>query len=301
MNRCLVPGVAALVLFAGCLPPAFADGCGKEDLGSGRPFVSRAQAAENSGNFKAAFDAIRHVPACAPDVDFKQLNAMRLRVARRLGGQEEKQGRYESAAHWFRDAESLEDADRAMDEWGKSASRDPDVFEKVFRYFDNGRPDDARLKELRRIAAHNANEELANEDKAFPVARDTTDLLNRARRWMRYVEGGEKKVLDRAAARGDARAKDESPATFQSALAYYRYARDTQRESRLRDRAVALAEAHERKGEPALAVQYYQIAGRHDKASTLQKQTRAQVQKDESTRKKNFATDQKALEKELGF
>jgi tetratricopeptide (TPR) repeat protein len=295
-------GALAFTLFAGFLLPAYGDGgCEKADLVSGRAFVNRALAAERNGNYLVAMAEIRRVPACAPDVNFEQLATLRLHVARRLGEQEEKGGRFKDAAAWFQEADRPVDVDRVMDEWGKSASHDPDVFEKVYRYFENGRPNPARLAELRRIAVRNADEELANEDKAFTRFRDTTDLLDKARHWLRYVEGGEMKVMERAVLRGDTLAKQESPGTFESALTYYRYAEDQQREALLRDRALGLAEAHERQGESALAIQYYEIGGRRDKADVLRKQTRTQMQKDERARKKKFATDQKALEKELGF
>ena len=296
-------GMLALALFAGFLSPAFGDGgCEKADLGSGRPFLNRAQAAEKHGDFEGAFKEIRRVPACAPDVDFKQLSAMRLRMARRAGEQAEKAGRYESAANWYREGESQQDQDRAMDKWGKSATRDLAVFEKVYRYFENGRQNAARVAELRRIAARNADEELANEDKAFPDAlHSTTDILDKAREWLRYTDVGEKKAYDRAAMRGDTLARDESPETFRRAFSYYRYANDSRRESALKDRASKLGEASERKGEPLVAAQYYDIAGNHDKSEALRKRTAAQMQKDETVRKKKFSADQKALEKELGL
>jgi hypothetical protein len=303
MKRFRYAGVLGFTLLAGFFAPAFGDGgCDQADLGSGRPFVNRAQAAEQRGDFEGAFKELHRVPACAPDVDFKQLSAVRLRVARRAGEQAEKAGRYESAASWFREAESPQDEDRAMDEWGKSATRDLSVFEKVYRYFEHGRPNATRVAELQRIAARNADDELAKEDKAFPTAlHTTTDMLSQARQWLRYTDVGEKKAYDRAVVRGDTLARDESPETFRRALDYYHYANNNQRETALKDRARKLGDANERKGESLVAAQYYDISGDRDKSESLRKRTAAQMQKDESARRKKFTSDQKALEKELGL
>jgi hypothetical protein len=290
--------VAVLAPVSVCLADG---GCEPHELGDGRPFVKRAEAAEKTGNFKGALQELKRMPACASNVNHTQISEWRERLCRRQGEVEEKQGRFESALGWYRDARSEEDIARTMDKWGKSAPRDDRVFHQVFDYFERGHPDAARLKEFRGIAARNADDLLAREDKAFPKMEESREWLQQARQWLRFTEGGEKKANDRAVLRGDTLAKDESPGTFQRALTYYDFARAEDRKTQLRERALKLAEMYEKKGEVVMAGHYYGIAGKNDKAQTLAKQHLVKEQKDEGSRKARFQQDQKALEKELGF
>lgn len=294
--------MALLIALSGSVSVCLADGgCDPHEMGDGRPFVKRAEAAEKAGNFQGALQELKRMPACASNVNHTQLSQWRDRLAQRQGEAEEKQGRFESAVHWYREARSESDIARAMDKWGKSAPRDDQVFRQVFDYFERANPDAARLKEFRGIAARNADDLLAREDKAFPKMEESHEWLQQARQWLHYTEGGEKKANDRAVLRGDTLAKDESPGTFQRALTYYDFARAEDRKTQLRQRALKLGEMHEQKGEVVMAGHYYGIAGKNDKAQALAKQHLAKERKDEGSRKAKFQQDQKALEKELGF
>jgi len=302
MNRIQRVFAVLLVVLAGSASVCRADGgCEASEMGDGRPFVARAEAAEKIGNFKGALDQLKRMPACASGVNHTQMYDWRKRLARRQGEAEEKQGHFEVASQWYREANSEDDIARVMDKWGKSVPRDRQVFERVFHYFDYSHRDAARLRDFRQIAVRNMDEELAQEDKTFSNAHESLEILQQARQWARYTEGGEKKVNDRYIQRGDALAKDEAPGTFERALRYYHGADAKEREARLRDRALKLADAYEKKGEPVMAAHYYSIAGKSEKSQALVKENLAKEKKDEGARKTKFQKDQKALEKELGF
>jgi hypothetical protein len=194
--------------------------------------------------------------------------------------------------------------DRAMLKFAHAAPQDLKVFKKAFAFFNGGRPggrSEAHLKEVRKIAAANGERELAGEDKTFSPVRDTQEELTRARDWLLYVDGGEKQVFERAVRRGDALARDDAAGPLERALAYYRFARHAAKEKALRDRAARLGEQHAAKGDSALAVRYFELAGQKGKAAQLAGDVKAQEKKAETRRRQAFDKDTKSLEKDLGL
>jgi hypothetical protein len=302
-----IPAIAfATAGLLGAIQIAQADGCRREEEFDARPIMKRAQDAEQAGRFKDAHAETRRIyqEPCATGVDDRQIKTFRTRVARKQAELDEKQGRFADAADWFGKTESYADVDRVMMKHAKSAPTDLRVFGGAFNYFDRGRQagrSEAHVAELKKMAAANGERELANEEKRFTPLRTTTDELEKARDWYRYVDGGEKKVLDRAVKRGDTLAKDDAVGPLERALAYYRYAHDAAKEKQVKDRAAKLGDTHAGKGEHALAVRYYELAGQNEKARQLGARAEAQQQKSETQRKQQFDKDQKALEKELGL
>ncbi len=281
------------------------DVCEEREKFDGRPYVQRAQTAEQAGRFKEAHaEASKAMSVCARQIDAAQVQAMTRRLAGKIGEQEERAGRPEEAARWYLQAERVPDADRAMLKHAQAASQNPAAFHKAWSYFDRGRPGGrsaSHIEELRKIAAANGERELAAEGKHFTPLRDTLDELGRARDWLRYVDRGEERVNARAVARGDALARDDAPGPLERALPYYRFAGDAAREKALRERAGRLGDAAAAKGDAAAAVRYYELAGLTGKAAQLARNVKAQEQKAEAKRRQAFDKDTKALEKELGL
>ncbi len=284
--------------------------CQPHDYFDGKPYVKRAKAAEQAGRFKDAYkEAKLSTGECATGVDDTQANALMARVAHKQGLLDEKRGGFLEAADWFEKAQGLDDIknyddiDRVMMKYARSAPTDLKVFEKAHGHFTNRHlgPGDPNMKELQRIALANGEKELAGEAKAFTPLRDTRQELSRARDWLQYVDGGKQKVFDRATQRGDSLAKDDAPGPFERALEYYRQVQNTQKEKQLQDRANRLGDAHAGKGEDAVALRYYRIAGRDDKGDKFEKETDTKREKAETQRKKEFKKGQDSLEKELGL
>lgn len=307
IKACTLLGMAGLI---GTAQLTLADGgCEPQDYVDGRPQFNRAQAAEKAGSFDEAYKIGKWLTeGCVSGVDSGQAVALAKRAAHQQGLQDEQQGRFLEAADWFRTKQwhdnviSHEDIDRVMMKSART-SADPDVFQTSHYYFQErklGR-EDPRLQELINIAKTNGERELANEAKAFTPLRDTLAELSRASSWFKYVDSGVNKVFDRATQRGDSLVREEAPGPFERALEYYRHVENTAKENELRDRANRLGDVHAGKGEDALALRYYEIAARGDKAEQFRQKSEARQEKNETQRKKTFADGQKSLEEELGF
>ena len=73
------------------------------------------------------------------------------------------------------------------------------------------------------------------------------------------------------------------------------------KERALKDKALRLAQEHEKRGEITQATNFYQLAGATAKGDELQQRAEAQYQKAEEKRQKQFTKDQGDLEKQLGL
>jgi hypothetical protein len=282
-------------------PAAFADGCPDKEIAAETLKMKKAEDSEKAGKLKEAYNAARSVAwECLGNDAGKRREALIIRVGRTLGDQEEKQGRLKEAFDWYQAAGLEADADRVMLKRANANPDDTNAVGNAIEHFKR-RNNEARVKELRGLAARNVDKWLAAEDKAFAARQESRDELGRARDWVYYAGSGSGKVAERAEKRGDALAADDARRSVENAIAYYEFAEKPQKARSVRDKARKLGDAHAGKGEYKLAVEFYNIAGDHARAAALEKKSEAEKQKAESARQDKFKKDQQSLEKELGL
>jgi hypothetical protein len=288
--------------FAGLsVPPAFADGCPDKEIAAETLKLKKAEDQEKAGKLREAFSAARTTAwECLGNDAGKRREALMKRVGRTLGDQEEKQGRLKEAFDWYQAAGLEADADRVMLKRANAKSDDTNAVGGAIDHFKH-RNNEARVKELRGLAARNVDKWLTAEEKAFAARKDSRDELGKARDWVYYAGSGSGKVFERAEKRGDTLAADSARRPIENAIAYYDFAEKPQKARSVRDKARKLGDEHARKGENKLAVEFYQIAGDSSKAEALEKKSEAEKQKTESARQDKFKKDQQSLEKELGL
>jgi hypothetical protein len=167
-----------------------------------------------------------------------------------------------------------------------------------FKYRNN----DARVAELRQLAAKNAELELANEETAFAARKESFQELGNAKDWF-YLIGDDaaKKVRERAERRGDTLLKEDTHRHLENAKRYFHMADAKQKEKALQDKALRLAQEHEKKGEITQATNFYSLAGAGAKGVELEKRSAAQHKKSEEKRQQQFKKEQGDLEKQLGL
>jgi D-alanyl-D-alanine dipeptidase len=152
------------------------------------------------------------------------------------------------------------------------------------------------------LAAKNADLELADEDKAFAARKESFDELGKARDWLYLVgETAAKKLRERAERRGDTLLQEDTFRHLKSAKRYFGMAEAKSKEQALQDKALRLAQTHEKQGEIAQARDFYHLAGAGAKGDELEKRAEAQHEKSEEKRQKQFKQEQGDLEKELGM
>lgn len=295
--------VAALALMlTAYLPMAWADGCRTEDEKAAAAQMRKAEDNERAGKLKEAYALLGKVDSmCLGGDGDKRYDAMRKRIGLQLGQQEEKQGRLAAAFDWYKNSGNAADADRVKLKQVDASPRDKNVVSNAidhFRYKNN----DARVAELRQLAAKNADLELANEEKAFAARKESFDELGRAKDWFYLVsEGAAKKVRERAERRGDTLLQEDTHRHLESAKRYFGMAEAKPKEKAVQDKALRLAQAHEKKGEITQARNFYNLAGAGAKGAELEKRSEAQHKKSEEKRQKQFTKEQGDLEKQLGF
>lgn len=295
---------AALVIagLMGAMPPAYADGCKASEEKTASAQMKMAEEAERSGKLKEAYSASGKLDAmCLPGNGYKQHEAMRKRIGLQLGQQEENAGRLAAAFDWYKGSGNGSEADRVKLKQVQASPRDRKLVSGAidhFKYQNNS----ARETELRQLAARNAELELANEEKAFATRKESFKELSEAKDWFYYVgDGAAPKVRVRAEQRGDALAQDDTFRHMANASRYFGIAEARQKEKLLKDKALRLAQTHEKKGEISQARDFYSLAGEGSKGDALQERAEAQHKKAEDTRQKQFKKGQSDLEKELGL
>lgn len=291
--------VAGLV---GATQLALADSeCTPQDDKAGAAQLKKAEDNEHAGKLKEAYQAASKLGDCLPDGGYQRQKAMIKRVGLKLGQQEEQQGRLAAAFDWYKGSHNDADADRVKMKQVNASPRDRQVVSDAidhFKYSDNN----ARVAELRQLAAKNADLELANEEKAFAARKESFDELGKARDWLYFVgESAAKKVRDRAEQRGDTLAKEDIYRHLENAQRYFDMAEAKQKGKALKDKALRLAQEHEKKGEIKQATDFYSLAGESAKGNELQAKSEAQHKKSEDKRQKQFKKGQDDLEKELGL
>jgi len=289
-------------VFAGLsVPLTFADGCPDREIAAETLKMKRAEDSEKAGKLKEAFNAAKTVAwECLGNDAGKRREALIKRVGRTLGEQEEKQGRFKEAFDWYQSSGLEADADRVMLKQANAKTDDTNAIGNAIEHFKR-RNNEARVKEMRAIAARNVDKWLAAEEKAFAARKESREELGKARDWSYYEGGGRGKIYERAEKRGDVLATDNARRPIENAIAYYEFAEKPQKAKSVRDKARKLGDAHASKGENKLAVEFYNLAGDDARAEALEKKSEAEKQKTESTRQDKFKKDQQSLEKELGL
>lgn len=292
-------GIAGL---AGMSQLAQADGCSSEDQKIAAMQMKKADDYERAGKLQEAYETAGKVDGmCLPGDGDRRQNDMRKRIGQQLGRQEEKQGRLDKAFDWYKDAHDDADADRIKMKQVSTSSHDRNVVSGAIDYF-KSRNNNSRVSELRQLAAQNADLELSGEEKAFAARKESFDELGRARDWLYLVsDSAVKKALDRALQRGDTLAKEDIYRHLENAKHYFSIADAKQKIKSLQEKALKLAQQHEKKGEISQARDFYGLAGASDKGNSLEERAEAQHKKSEEKRKKQFNKGQDDLEKELGM
>jgi hypothetical protein len=293
---------ALALMFTVYLPMALADGCRTEEEKAAAAQMKKAEDSERAGKLKEAYETAGKIDSmCLAGDGYKRHEAMRKRIGLQLGQQEEKQGRLAAAFDWYKNSGNAAEADRVKLKQVDASPRDRNVVSNAIDHF-KYRNNDARVAELRQLAAKNADLELANEEKAFAARKESFDELGRAKDWFYLVgEGAAKKVRERAERRGDTLLKEDTFRHLENAKRYFGMAEAKTKEKAVQDKALRLAQEHEKKGEISQATNFYGLAGAGAKGAELEKRTEAQHKKSEEKRQKQFTKDQDKLEKELGL
>jgi hypothetical protein len=301
IGRTRIAAALALMLTV-YLPMAWADGCRTEEEKAAAVQMRKAEESERAGKLKEAYGLVVRIDSmCLGGDGDKRHEAMRKRIGLQLGQQEEKQGRLAAAFDWYNNSGNGADADRVKLKQVDASPRDRKVVSNAIDHF-RFKNNDARVAELRGLAAKNADLELANEEKAFAANKQSFDELERAKDWF-YTTGdtAPKKVRERAERRGDTLLQEDTHRHLENAQRYFRMAEAKQKEKTLQDKALRLAQAHEKKGEITQAANFYNLAGASAKGDELQERTEAQHKKSEEKRQKQFTKEQGDLEKQLGL
>lgn len=298
-------GMKALALLAcaaglaAAIPAVRADGCATEDEAQAVAQLNRAEALEQAGKLREAYDMATAVDTmCA---DQRRVDALRQRVGRTLGGQEEKKGQFAAAFDWYVRGGLTAEADRVKLLHVKSRPEDVSVFGNAYDYFKR-REAEPILKELRVMAARNADKQLAEEERAFAARMVSFDELNKAGDWLRYLGDDQMtRKTGRAEKRGDALIAKDGLGMLENAIRYYDLADKPQKVKQVRDKAMRLGDGYVKTGETTTAANFYRLAGADAKAAALEEQTAQANQKKETQRQEQFKKEQDDLEKELGF
>jgi hypothetical protein len=273
--------------------------CTPADDKAGAAQLKKAEDNERAGKWKEAYQAASKLGDCLPDGGYQRQQTVLKRVGLQLGQQEEKQGRLAAAFDWYKGSHNDAEADRVKMKQVNASPRDRQLVSDAISYFGSN---STRAAELRQLAAKNGDLELANEEKAFAARKESFDELEKARDWFYLVgESSTKKIRERAEQRGDTLAKEDIIRHLENAKRYFEIAEAKKKEQALKDKALRLAQEHEKKGEITQATDFYSLAGDSAKGNELQAKSEAQHKKSEDKRQKQFKKGQDDLEKELGL
>jgi hypothetical protein len=294
--------VLVLGTVVGCgLPAAFADGCPDSEKAAARGQLNKAETAEKAGKLKEAYSAARSTAwECLGHETGRQREAIIKRTGKALGDQDEKAGRLKQAFDWYEGSGNPAEADRVKMKQVKTKPDDINTVSNALSHF-GYRKNEGQVKELRALAAQNADRWLVAEEEAFAATKDSRTELGKAKDWLDYAGTGPKKAQDRAEKRGDTLAAENGRRFLELAIAYYSFADKPQKVKGVKDKARGLADSHARKGESEIAADYYNMAGLSAEADKVQKQGETKKQRAEQQRQKQFKKDQDSLEKQLGL
>jgi hypothetical protein len=300
MKKSILLFAAASLLVAA--QSALADGCTTSEENVAAANMKKADDFDRAGKLKDAYAALVKVDSMCLGRDAgKRYESTRKRIGLQLGQQEEKQNHLGAAFDWYKGSGNGDEADRVKMKQVNATPRDRSIVSGAidhFRFKDNN----ARVAELRQLAAKNADLELAAEEKAFAARKESFDELDRARDWLSYVsDSAPKKARDRAEQRGDTLLKEDIFRHLENAKRYFSFADAKQKEKALQEKAMRLGQEAEKRGEINQASNFYSLAGASDKGNALQKRADAEHKKVEEKRQKKFSKDQGDLEKQLGL
>jgi len=263
--------------------------------------MQKAEGFERAGKLKLAYEAASAADRslCLSD---DRASKMAKRIGLQLGQQDEKQGRFADAFEWYKNSGNGADADRVMLKHVNASPLNRNLVSNAIDHF-RFKNNDARVTELRQLAAKNVDAALASEEKAFAANKVSLDELGDAKDWFYLVEQNvvSKKIRERAERRGDALLKEDAFRHLDNAKRYFDAAENKQKMKAVQDKALRLAQEHEKKGEISQASNFYNLAGASDKGDALEAKSEAANKKSEEKRQKKFTKEQDDLEKELGL
>ena len=293
--------LACAASLAAAIPTVWADGCSTEDEKQAGRQLNEVESLERAGKLQDAFERAATVAAECVANGTQRIVALKERVGRNLGQQAEKKGQLGNAFAWYDRSGLAADADRVRMLQVKAKSQDYKTISDAYDYFKR-RELEAKLNELREIAAKNADRTLVDEDKAFSAHKESFQELAQTKDWLGFLgEDQQKRVKDRAEKRGDALAEKDGIGMLEKALRYYEVADKPQKVKLVREKAMRLADGYAKTGETTTAANLYRLAGAEGKATEIEKRTEQGNKQKESKRQDKFKQEQDSLEKELGF
>jgi hypothetical protein len=262
---------------------------------------AKAQRAEKDGKWAEAYASASGLDTDCLRTPESEVKALRHRTALKLGQEAERTQDLERAFDWYQSADALPDADRIKLAQLKKRPGEQRVVSDAVDWFKR-RGNEASLREVRAVAARNADQAFAAEEKAFAnLGHDSLEALGKARAWLGLAGAGDQRALARAEQRGDTLAADDTRTSLGLALRYYQVAGKEPKARSVKEKARRLGEAHAKQGESSVAADFFELAGDRAQATTTRDEARAQEEKTEKKRQKGFQKDQSKLEKELGL
>jgi len=290
--------VFALGLLA-AVPLQADDICSEEEHRVANAGLSRAKAAESSGDLATALKLVDNnaVLGCG---DYKAAEAMLKRLSKQLGINAEASGDLENAFNYFARGGWFDDAQRVGLKQLAAAPADFELASRLMSFMQQHEFQGGADK-VRESARLQAQQLLAEEQRAFAVRGPRLDLLKKTQDWLQLGGDPIGPVVERALQRGDSYLALDYAYALEQALDYYDFAGREDKIAEVRAKARKLADQLANGDNWAAAVQLYQIAGDSDQAEQLEARRQADATATEETRKEEFQKEQDDLEKELDF
>ncbi len=298
MHKMRLPLALGLALLAAT--PLWADDvCSPEERRAGDAALSRAQAAENSGDLVTALKLANsyEVKGCG---DQKTSEALVRRVNEKLGRKAEADGDLKAAFNYFNAGGFPDDARRVGLKQLAAAPGNFQLSSDLMSFMqENGFAEGVAA--VRENARQQAQELLSEEERTFAVRNPQKDLLEKAQKWLQLAGEPVAPVEARALQRADGYLALDYAFALQQAMEYYELAGRADKIEAVRAKARRLADQLAGGENWAAAVELYQIAGDSERADELVVRREASAAETEAARKEEFQKEQDDLEKELDF
>lgn len=318
--------IAALGGAIAALPcAALADGCTDEDVRASAAALSQAQAQERSGSLKQAYSAAGAAECTGEQL--RESNALRARVALKIAQAAEAKSAFygvssgDFAFDWFVRAEqhkalaagrysnweasaSRADSDRVLNAYVRQERMSAEAVSAAL-----GRRSWLSSSSAEALEAHARGQfEKAMEQEAKAFASGgvhgysaSLSAFDDAARWRSALGDTDAQAVRTAAARrGDVLSRESTPRSLEFAMRYLGFAGEPGKEIAVKAKAETLGDQASARGDSALAIRYYEVAG-SAKGDALREKGEKTREAEEEIRKKKFKDDQKALEDELGL
>lgn len=296
--RHTVVGIIGLGLGLGCLSVQADDICEAKQRQQANATVTRAKAAEASGDLKRALQLAQSSEAreCSDDGDI-----VAKRVLLRLGQDAEKAGQLSQAFDYFSAGMHYADGKRVGLAMLRAKPTDRSLADNLRGFMDRNNFADG-LAEIQTHARAQAARLLAEEEKTFAIRTPHEVLLADAKDWLRIAgDDAAPDVKRRVIARGDQFAALDYHYALQQAVSYYERAEQKDKQAQVRAKARQIADKLAGGDNWSAAVELYELAGDRAKADALRASREASAAKKEEARKDKFEKETGDLEKQLGL